>query len=108
MGDDYHITRASDWKGNRGREISKTEWQHYAHNDSELSSDPEYGPNAFLYTGHPGGNLKAWLDWSQGNVYTTDPDRPLLEKMLRIALRLEARVLSDRNDVLGPAEGGLE
>ncbi len=48
------------------------------------------------------------MDWPQGNVYSTDPDCPLLEKMLRIATRLEARVVSDRNEVYGSVEGGVE
>ena len=108
VGGDYHITRSSDWMVNQGREISKAEWQYYAHNDHELSSDPENGPNSFIWNGHPERTSEAWLDWSQGNVYSTEPDQPLLEKMVKIASRLEARLVSDRNEVQGPAEGGID
>ena len=108
MGSDYHITRASDWTANEGREITGLEWQKYALNDPELSSDPENGPNSFIWSAHPEGMSEAWLDWSKGNVYSTDPDPALLKKMQRIAARLDARVLNDDNEVCAPVEDRVE
>ena len=97
MGHDLHITRSQDWTATGNFEISEAEWRSVIESDSELAADPENGPNAALWTAHPDGGEGAWLDWSSGNVYTTDPDEALLEKMHRIAGQLEARVVDDEN-----------
>ena len=104
MAQDYHITRSQDWTQNRGREISAPQWQSYAHNDSEFSSDPENGPNAFIWKAHPQESPDAWLDWSQGNVYSVDPDSTLISKMVHIAEALGARVVTDDNRVIEGVE----
>lgn len=94
MGYDVHITRAVDWANNKGHEITCDEWQEHFRADPELVPDPENGPNSVFWGGHPS-KKDAWLDWSMGNVYTTNPDRQLLEKMLQIAKDLEALVQGD-------------
>jgi hypothetical protein len=100
MGQDFHITRAADWTSAKGNEIAAREWQSYAHNDPELDSDPENGPNAFVWKAHPDGRGDAWLDWSQGNVYTVAPDEPLIGKMKKVAESLRARLVTDDNQVV--------
>ena len=37
----------------------------------------------------------AWLDCVRGNIYTKNPDEPILAKMLQIAVALGARVQGD-------------
>ncbi len=97
---DYHITRAEDWTETQGAGISDREWQFSAHNDEELSSDPANGPNAFVWKAHPEGSADAWLDWSQGNVYSSDPDPALIAKMQELAGTLRARLVADDNRVV--------
>ena len=99
MGYDVHITRASDWTQNKGQEITSTEWHGLIQNDEDLVPDPQNGPNAVIWNRHPGGAEDAWLDWSMGNIYTTNPDRDLLGKMLEIAARLSATVQGDDSKV---------
>ncbi len=100
MGKDFHITRASDWTATEGWEISSSEWQKFARNDPELSSDPKNGLCSFIWRQCADVDSKAWLDWARGNVYSTDPDGPLLEKMLQIAASLGAKVVNDGNEVI--------
>lgn len=97
---DYHITRAEDWTETHGTEILEREWQFCAHNDGELGSDPANGPNAFVWKAHPEGSPDAWLDWSQGNVYSSDPAPALIAKMQELAGTLRARLVTDDNRVV--------
>jgi hypothetical protein len=97
LGRDYHITRADDWQRTDGVEITATEWRACVASDPDLVPDPENGPYAVKWTGHPEGDEDAWLDWLDGNIYTTEPDPPLLDKMLQLAVSLGARVVADDN-----------
>ena len=100
MGRDVHITRSADWRDNDGSEISVEEWKSEMRSDPSLSPDPENGPLAVLWTEHPEGRDDAWLDWLDGNVYTTDPDDAFLEKIQALATRLNARVVGDGNQII--------
>ena len=94
MGYDIHVTRAIDWQDNQGQEISEQEWLALVETDSELALDPANGKHAVLWGGDesPSG---AWFDWYKGNIFTTNPDRAVLMKALRIAVFLDAQVLGD-------------
>ena len=89
MGYDLHITRALDWTQNVGREISAAEWLALVASDRELVADPSMSPLAVCY------GAKAWFDWFEGNVFTSDPDRATVEKMFEIASRLNGIVQGD-------------
>lgn len=89
MGYDVRITRAKDWTENSGREIASSEWLQLAQADPDLEPDPSNGPFAMRY-----GN-EAWFDWFEGNVFTSDPDRETVGKMLSLAERLDGRVQGD-------------
>lgn len=104
MGYDVHITRAEDWARNKGYEITTSEWGNLVQADAKLVPDPENGPNSVIWSGHPQGKKDAWIDWSMGNIYTTNPDRALVRKMLQIAKDLEAWVQGDDKEVYDSAE----
>jgi len=89
MGYDLRITRAVDWSANRGLEISIEEWLALVAADPELNLDPSQGPCAVRLSG------THWLDWFEGNVFTTDPDHATVAKMLAIAQSLSAAVQGD-------------
>ncbi len=88
MGYDLHTTRATDWTQNRGHEIDSSEWLALVRDDPELTPDPSYGPHAVRWT-------SAWFDWYEGNVFTTDPTRATVTKMLQIAETLSGVVQGD-------------
>lgn len=104
MSGDYHITRAAQWTESKNNPITKWEWQDYAHNDPELTSDPENGPCSFIWSAHPDGSDSWWLDWLNGQVYASDPDAAFVDKLVKIAEALKARVLDQQNTPVGPEQ----
>ncbi len=98
MGYDLRITRAIDWRANLGHEIGSREWMTLVAGDAELTVDPKNGPFAVRYRDG------AWFDWFEGNVFTTDPDRPTVAKMLLLAHQLDAIVLGDEGEVYENAQ----
>ena len=94
MGYDLHITRADDWGDNVGHQITADEWLQLVAEDPELRLADYNGPYFALWSGrskYP----DPWLDWLAGNIYSKNPDKALVQKMLQIAIRLGARVQGD-------------
>jgi len=100
MGYDVHITRANNWAANSGSQIDATEWMNVLQQDPDLATDPENGEFAAKYLKESEG----WLDWFDGNIFTTNPTRPTVAKMLEIAQRLQAHVQGDEGEVYESAE----
>jgi len=100
MGYDVHITRAESWAENEGYWISPEEWLRVVEEDEELRLDPHpsNGPYMAIWNG-PSENPEPWFDWSDGNVFTKNPDAPLLAKMIELAGRLKAKVQGDDGEV---------
>lgn len=40
-----------------------------------------------------------WFDWFEGNIYTKNPDDPLIDKAVEIAKNLDARVQGDDGEI---------
>ncbi len=92
MGYDLHVTRADNWEANTTRRIREEEWLRVIREDPELDADPTNGPYAANWLTS---RRATWFDWSDGNVYTTDPDQDAVGKLLDIAFRLRASVQGD-------------
>jgi len=99
MGYDFHITRRKDWP-DAGSDITPQEWLAYVKQDSELRLHPENGP---YFAEWRGTSSTAWLDWSDGQIYTKNPDAALIEKMVVVARQFDATVQGDDGEVY---EGG--
>jgi len=98
MGYELHITRAGFWAENEGHEISRAEWIRLIEQHAELSIDERNGP-FFAVWGTTSPHYSPWLDWSEGNIFTKNPDRPTLAKMLQIAELLGATVQGDEGEI---------
>lgn len=98
MGYDLHITRAMDWTDNTGQLIDESEWLELAAADQDLTADPANGPFAVRF------RRSAWFDWFEGNVFTTDPDRATVQKMLLLAHQLSAIVQGDGGEIYESAQ----
>ena len=97
MGYDIHITRRKHWSDD-GDDISSDEWLNLLNADSELHLKTENGPFFAAWTGFS--NLDhAWLDWSDGQIFTKNPDEALIDKMIVIALLLDAKVQGDDGEI---------
>jgi hypothetical protein len=107
MGYDLFITRAPhEWESEL-YPITPEEWLRVVKRDSTLrlvGSDPELnragfrGPHFAIWSG-PSEHKIPWLDWMCGTVYSKNPDDALINKMVEIARRLEARVVGESDEV---------
>lgn len=94
MGYDIHITRKEYWVDEDGPTINLEEWLAYVASDPDLRLSPESKSMALMAV--PGSKYPtAWLDWDRGDIYTKNPDEPILAKMLLIASALGAKVQGD-------------
>jgi hypothetical protein len=91
MGYDFHITRRDNWY-DEGADISADEWLKYVESDPELSIDESNGKYFAIWK-------EDWLDWRRGEIYTKNPRKNLVEKMIQIANRLNAKVQGDEGEV---------
>ncbi len=104
MGYDLHITRADFWAENDGNEISADEWLRFVEQDPDLRVDEANGA-LFAVMERSSGDHPPWFDWSGGNVYTKNPDRRTLAKMLQIAGTLGATVQGDDGETYTAIDG---
>ena len=95
MGYDFHITRAEDWSQSETNPIRAEEWLAIVADDPELTLDASNGPYFAVWSGDTTDPERAWFDWSHGRVFTKNPNRATLRKMLGVAERLGALVQGD-------------
>ncbi len=93
MGYDLHITRKEFWSDEEGPSISFEEWISYAASDKDIENDAINGKHDFLYVNHPIEPIPLW--WNEGEVYTKNPDKDTVKKLIEIAKSLSARVVGD-------------
>jgi hypothetical protein len=98
VGYDLHVTRADYWLRNQDRPIGADEWLTVVNDDPELTPDPEFGRYSVTWSGKRPGQV-GWFDWHDGNVFTTDPSRATVSKLLTLAERLKAMVQGDDGEV---------
>jgi hypothetical protein len=107
VGYELHIHRADEWYRSGQRPVTADEWLAVVAADPELRIDGQNGRYFAVWPGacrYPGGT---WFDWYEGRVFTKNPDRVTLIKMLELARRLRARV-QGTTGVLHPAGGSAE
>jgi hypothetical protein len=103
MGYDLHITRAADWTESEDAPITAEEWLVVVAADPEMTIFSANGPYFAVWNG-TGQLAESWLDWSEGQVFTKNPTRRELAKMLQIAGRLGAKVIGDEGEVYARIE----
>lgn len=94
-----------------GDSVSLEEWQRLAADDPSFraptSSDHEKiamkwtgtpFPGEAIWTGHPD-YPAVWFCWSDGNVEGKNPDEVMIAKMMALAAKLDANVISETGEV---------
>jgi hypothetical protein len=97
VGYELHIHRADTWTESDRYPITPDEWLAVMASDPELRLDPDHELQA-LWPGpckYPGGT---WFAWFEGAVFTKNPDRSTVAKMLQLARQLGARVQGDHGE----------
>jgi hypothetical protein len=101
MGYDLHITRRDDWTDRGGPTIAEAEWREVIAADPELTLDTQTrcttagGEYVFAaWNGRAGA-----LGYYAGEITASDPDQPLIAKMVQVARKLGATVQGDDGEV---------
>ena len=89
MGYDLHITRRKS--SDDPTTITADVWLAYVRSDPELQLQPDNGPHFAIWTPQP----DAWLDWHDGEIFSKNPNQPLINKMIAIANALHATLIGD-------------
>lgn len=101
MGYDLHITRKEFWADDGGPEILREEWVALVEADPSIQPDDK-NPGPHNYVFQYGENAcPLWWDSDQGEIYTKNPDPPVIEKLVQIAALLGAQVMGDDGEIYG-------
>jgi hypothetical protein len=103
MGYDLHITRAPEWSSrNRPQEITEAEWLAVVDADPKLrlatKEDACNFPGMVLWMAKVEGYAGPWFAWVDGYIYSKNPNGLIIEKMIELAQRLNARVLGEEDE----------
>jgi len=100
MGYDVHITRARRWPDSKSHPIRLDEWLKFVEQDPELRlAGNDHGSYFAFWKMQAGADWGPWLDWTNGEIHTKNPDEALIEKMVEIAKLLGATVQGDDEEV---------
>jgi hypothetical protein len=103
MGYDLHITRKEFSASVDGPAISPEEWLAVVADDPELTirvlNNSNGLSNPYFADWSGSGKYPCWLDYSNGNLYTKNPTNEMIDKMVQIAKRLDAKVQGDEGEV---------
>ncbi len=102
MGYDFHITRREHWSDD-GDEITAAEWLGHVERDSELQLSPDRGPYFTMWHGECEYE-EPWFDWKDGQIYTKNPDKAIIDKMLAMARDFGAKVQGDDGETYESGE----
>jgi len=107
MGYDLYITRAEFWAENEGSQISSEEWLAVVDADPELTLAADESTPYFAAWSGKSVHDEPWLDWFNGNVYSKNPDQPIIRKMLDIARHLKSKVQGEEGEDYDGSEEGF-
>ena len=107
MGYDLYITRAAFWAENDNDSISPEEWLAIVADDPELTLNGDENTPYFARWSGKSVHSEPWLDWFHGNIYSKNPDQPIIQKMVEIANRLQAQVQGEEGEVYDGSEEGF-
>jgi hypothetical protein len=101
MGYDLHITRKESWSDEGGPAISEAEWRRVIEQDAELKLDTEsrctMSDGEYVFASWKG--AAGSLGYYNGEITATNPEQPLICKMVSIARRLDASVQGDDGEL---------
>ncbi len=100
MGYSLYITRRKDARDDDGPSITVDEWKSLVESDPELDFKDDRIPLTATWSGKSQWP-DPWFSYSErwGCIDTKNPDAPVVEKMLEMAEKLNARVLGQDGEI---------
>ncbi|GGY75069.1 hypothetical protein GCM10011613_20700 [Cellvibrio zantedeschiae] len=96
MGYDLHITRKECWADEEDEGlISRAEWKAYVEADPDVTPDPDNPHEDYYVYVRDAESWPLWFNPRLGNIYTKNPPDDVIEKVVKIAAILKARVQGD-------------
>jgi hypothetical protein len=93
----YHVTIIRK-KGNKIEPVSKQEWEAFVAKSPNLSFEVLDDGRTYAVIKDNQGQIKTWLDWNEGEIWTKNPEEDVLAEMIQIAGQLGARVRGDEGE----------
>ena len=84
MGYDVYITRSRHLLEGPQVPIPVGDWHTLIDNDPQLTAPEKACPGLARWTG-PSSLESPWMDWANGNIFSTDPDHSVIRKLVEIA-----------------------
>ena len=105
MGYEVHIYRKTNWDIDEPSDISLDEWISYVKSDPEIELDTDKqeneSPTGFCYwinSPEPEPGNPPWFDYGHGHISTKWTDQSTIAKMVKIANKLNAKVMGDEGE----------
>lgn len=96
MGYELHITRAEFWAENDSHPIEVSEWLAVVEADASLTIEERNGQYFAVFGSK---EESGWIDWKDGNLYSTYPQPATFTKLLEIARLLGAKIQGDDGEL---------
>jgi hypothetical protein len=97
MGYDIHITRRAFWI-DEGNDITLDEFICYVRSDAEFKYPGLAGDDSANWRS-PNSGYESWLCWSDGQIYTKNPEPEFIDKIVSVAKALLAKAQGDDGEV---------
>jgi hypothetical protein len=97
MGYDLHITRREQWIDQRD-DITFEEFVSHVRGDAEFTYPGQLGDDSADWRSPKSGS-ESWLCWSDGQIYTKNPEPEFIDKMVAVAGALRAQAQGDDGEV---------
>jgi hypothetical protein len=97
MGYDLCITRRKDWDQEIVG-IAFEEFVAYVRDDVEFTYPGQWGDDSADWRS-PNSGYESWLAWSDGEIYTKNPEPEFIDKMVAISRILGAKVQGDDGEI---------
>jgi hypothetical protein len=97
MGYDLHITRREQWI-DEGDDITFEEFVSHVRGDAEFTYPGQLGDDSADWRS-PKSAYESWLCWSDGQIYTKNPEPEFINKMVTVARALGAKAQGDDGEV---------
>lgn len=104
MGYDVYITRARHHLQGSQTPIPQGDWRVVIEDDPELCTPNPAAPDYARWAG-PSSLDEPWIDWANGNLFSTDPDHSVIRKLVEITGLLGGRVQGEEGELYSVNRG---